>query len=150
MTEILRRIGEVARIFDAVANLEFKSLALTRGQYLYLVRIAENPGIIPDRLANMVKVDRTTAARALQKLVDSGLVEKRSDANNQKNRQLFVTEAGQQAATLIQRENQLSEATALQGFSPEQLVAFAADLDQLLQNVRPLWLNAKQGKTREY
>ncbi|MFC6315945.1 MarR family winged helix-turn-helix transcriptional regulator [Lapidilactobacillus achengensis] len=150
MTAVLRKIGEVARIFDAVANLEFKSLALTRGQYLYLVRIAEQPGIILERLAAEVKVDRTTAARALQKLVQIGLVEKRRDAANQKNRQLFVTASGQQAAALIQRENLLSETTALQDFSPEQTAALEASLDQLLANVRPLWQNAKRGQTRDY
>ncbi|WP_461218038.1 MarR family winged helix-turn-helix transcriptional regulator [Lapidilactobacillus salsurivasis] len=150
MTEVLRKIGEVARIFDAVANLEFKTLSLTRGQYLYLVRIAENPGIIPERLATMVKVDRTTAARAIQKLAQIGLIEKRNAASNQKNRQLFVTEAGQQAADLIQRENLLSETTALQNFSAEQTAVLEASLDQLLENVRPLWLAAKQGQTRDY
>ncbi|SLC86760.1 Uncharacterised protein [Mycobacteroides abscessus subsp. abscessus] len=59
MTEILRDIGVIARALDSIANIEFKEYDLTRGQYLYLVRIVENPGIIQEKMAEMIKVDRT-------------------------------------------------------------------------------------------
>ena len=43
MAEILREIGMIARALDSIANIEFKEFDLTRGQYLYLIRICENP-----------------------------------------------------------------------------------------------------------
>ena len=58
MAEILREIGMIARALDSIANIEFKEYDLTRGQYLYLIRICENPGIIQEKLAEMIKVDR--------------------------------------------------------------------------------------------
>src|SRR5690625_6715284 len=45
---------------DSISNIEFKEYDLTKGQYLYLVRIYENPGIIQEKLSDMIKVDRTT------------------------------------------------------------------------------------------
>lgn len=51
MNDILREIGMIARALDSISNIEFKDLDLTRGQYLYLVRIYENPGVIQDKLA---------------------------------------------------------------------------------------------------
>ncbi|HWL27143.1 MAG TPA: MarR family transcriptional regulator, partial [Ureibacillus sp.] len=51
MQEILREIGMIARALDSISNIEFKELDLTKGQYLYLVRIYENPGIIQEKLA---------------------------------------------------------------------------------------------------
>ncbi len=57
MNDILREIGMIARALDSISNIEFKDLDLTRGQYLYLVRIYENPGIIQEKLAEMIKVD---------------------------------------------------------------------------------------------
>jgi len=66
MAEIIREIGAIARALDSISNIEFKEVALTRGQYLYLVRICENPGIIQEKIAEMLKVDRTTTARALK------------------------------------------------------------------------------------
>lgn len=60
--EVLREIGMIARCLDSISNVEFQHLNLSRGQYLYLYRICENPGIIPNQLAELIKVDRTTAA----------------------------------------------------------------------------------------
>ena len=68
MKEILREIGMIARALDSISNIEFKEYELTKGQYLYLVRICENPGIIQEKLSEMIKVDRTTAARAIKSL----------------------------------------------------------------------------------
>jgi predicted transcriptional regulator len=68
MEDILRSIGSISRELDSIANIEFKELNLTKGKYLYLVRICENPGIIQGELAEKIRVDRTTAARAVMKL----------------------------------------------------------------------------------
>ena len=68
MKGILREIGMIARALDSISNIEFKEYDLTKGQYLYLVRVCENPGIIQEKLAEMIKVDRTTAARAIKSL----------------------------------------------------------------------------------
>lgn len=76
MKEILREVGMIARSLDSISNIEFKQYDLTRGQYLYLMRICEHPGMIQEKLAEMIKVDRTTAARAIQKLEINGFIEK--------------------------------------------------------------------------
>ncbi|MCY8450599.1 MarR family transcriptional regulator, partial [Bacillus spizizenii] len=84
MNDILREIGMIARALDSISNIEFKDLDLTRGQYLYLVRIYENPGIIQEKLAEMIKVDRSTAARAIKKLEMQGFIQKLPDEQNKK------------------------------------------------------------------
>lgn len=85
MKEILREIGIIARALNSISNIEFKEYDLTKGQYLYLVRICEHPGIIQEKLAEMIKVDRTTAARAIQKLETNGFIVKKDDEHNKKN-----------------------------------------------------------------
>lgn len=52
MTDILREIGMIARALDSISNIEFKELSLTRGQYLYLVRVCENPELSKKRSPN--------------------------------------------------------------------------------------------------
>ncbi|WP_230137546.1 MarR family winged helix-turn-helix transcriptional regulator, partial [Peribacillus frigoritolerans] len=94
MKEILREIGMIARALDSISNIEFKEFDLTKGQYLYLVRICENPGIIQEKLAEMIKVDRTTAARAIKKLEIQGLIEKKNDEENKKIKKLYATDKG--------------------------------------------------------
>ena len=95
MKESLREIGMIARALDSISNIEFNEFDLTKGQYLYVVRICENPGIIQEQLLDMIKVDRSTATRALQKLEINGFIEKKNDPHNRKNKKLFPTEKGE-------------------------------------------------------
>ena len=56
MKKLLREIGMITRALDSISNIEFKEYDLTKGQYLYLLRICENPGIIQEKLAEMVNL----------------------------------------------------------------------------------------------
>ena len=51
--DILRDIGVIAGALDSISNIEFKEIDLTKGQFIYLTRICENPGIIQEKLAEM-------------------------------------------------------------------------------------------------
>ena len=150
MKDILRDIGVIARALDSVANIEFKELDLTRGQYLYLVRIDENPGIIPDRLADLIKVDRTTASRAINKLVKQDFIEKKPDPDNRKIKRLFATEKGEEAADYIRRENRHSNRVALEGLTQEEEKNLSVLLKKVKNNIEADWKAVKQGETREY
>lgn len=150
MSDILRDIGVIARALDSVANIEFKELDLTRGQYLYLVRIDENPGIIPDRLADLVKVDRTTASRAINKLVKQDFIEKKPDPDNRKIKRLFATEKGKEAADYIRRENRHSNRVSLEGLTQEEEKNLSVLLKKVKNNIEADWKAVKQGETREY
>ena len=150
MIDILRDIGVIARSLDSIANIEFKDLNLTRGQYLYLVRIKENPGIIPDNLSEMIKVDRTTASKAIQKLEQNGLIEKRADSVNKKIKRLFTTTKGDELAEYIVKENLYSNKIALQGLSDEEVKIFSRILNKIKQNTETDWDFVKKGNKRNY
>ncbi len=150
MKEILREIGMIARALDSISNIEFKEYDLTKGQYLYLVRIFENPGIIQEKLAEMIKVDRTTAARAIQKLEINGFIEKRQDETNKKNKQLFPTEKGINIYPFLKREGDYSDKTALAGLSKEETDILYELLKKVRKNIEVDWENVKKGNRREY
>ena len=150
MIDILRDIGVIARSLDSIANIEFKDLNLTRGQYLFFVRIKENPGIIPDNLSEMIKVDRTTASRAIQKLEQNGLIEKRADSVNKKIKRLFTTLKGDELAEYIVKENLYSNKIALQGLSDEEVKIFSRILNTIKQNTETDWDFVKKGNKRGY
>ncbi|MER2226219.1 MAG: MarR family transcriptional regulator [Carnobacterium sp.] len=150
MIDILRDIGVIARALDSIANIEFKNHNLTRGQYLYLMRIKENPGIIPDNLSEMIKVDRTTASRAIQKLEQNGLIEKRADSVNKKIKRLFTTPQGDKLAEYILKENLYSNEVALKGLSDEEIKNFSQILNKIKQNTEAEWDFVKKGNRRNY
>lgn len=150
MSEILREIGMIARALDSISNIEFKALDLTKGQYLYLVRICENPGIIQEKLAEMIKVDRTTAARAIKKLELNGFIDKKDDEHNQKIKKLFPTEKGKSVFPFIKRENDHSNKVALEGFSEVEVETIFNLLQRVRENVEKDWEFVKKGNKRIY
>lgn len=150
MVEILRDIGVIARALDSISNIEFKEVDLTRGQYLYLVRICENPGIIQEKLAEMIKVDRTTTARAIKKLEKNGLIEKEQDQENRKIRHLYPTSKGKTVYPLIIRENEYSNQVALQGITEEEAQQLKILLEKVSANVSDDWNFVKKGNKRIY
>lgn len=150
MTEILREIGMIARALDSISNIEFKELELAKGQYLYLVRIYEHPGIIQEELAELLKVDKTTASRALKKLVSAGVITREKTKQNQKNKALFVTEKGAHLYDLIKREHDHSEQVAFSGLDQAEQEILARLLVKVRQNVATDWRFVKKGGKRKY
>jgi DNA-binding MarR family transcriptional regulator len=150
MTSNLREIGMIARALDSISNLEFKAIDLTKGQYLYLARIAENPGIIQEELSEMIMVDRTTVARAVKKLLADGMVVKRDSAENLKIKHLEVTDKGRELYDVIKRENDYSEKVALQGFTADEVQTLNGLLHRMRENVASDWNAVKKGHQREY
>ena len=150
MKEILREIGIIARALDSISNIEFKEHDLTKGQYLYLVRICENPGMIQEKLAEMIKVDRTTAARAIKKLEINGFIEKKEDKHNKKIKKLFPTEKGKSIYPFIKRENDYSNTVALEGLSEREVETISDLLQRVRKNVEKDWEFVKKGNKRNY
>ena len=150
MKEILREVGMIARALDSISNIEFKEYDLTKGQYLYLVRICENPGIIQEKLAEMIKVDRTTAARAIKKLEMNGFIEKKDDTHNKKIKKLFPTEKGTSVYPFIRRENDYSNTVALDGFSESEVETIFTLLQRVRKNIEKDWEFVKKGNKRNY
>lgn len=150
MAEILRDIGMIARALDSISNIEFKEVDLTRGQYLYLVRICENPGIIQEKLAEMIKVDRTTTARAIKKLESNRMIERLEDKENKKIKKLYPTKKGAEIYPFIIRENNYSNAVALNGLSDEEAKQLEYLLKKVCKNISEDWNFVKKGNKRIY
>lgn len=150
MKEILREIGMIARSLDSISNIEFKELDLTKGQYLYVVRICENPGIIHSQLLEMIKVDKSTATRALQKLEANGFIEKKDDLHNKKIKKLFPTEKANAVYPFIKRENAYSDEVALHGFTKDETELAFGLLQRIRKNVEKDWEYVKKGNKRDY
>ncbi|WBX79923.1 MarR family winged helix-turn-helix transcriptional regulator [Virgibacillus salarius] len=150
MKEILREIGMIARALDSISNIEFKEYDLTKGQYLYIVRICENLGIIQEKLAEMIKVDRTTAARAIKKLEINGFIEKKEDKHNKKIKKIYPTNKGDNVYPFIKRENNYSNSVALEGFSENEEEIIFSLLQRVSKNIEKDWEFVKKGNKRNY
>ncbi len=150
MKHILREIGMIARCLESIANIEFKDLNLNKGQFLYLVRICENPGIIQEKVAEMIKVDRTTAARAIKKLEQQGFIVKVRDEENKKIKKLYATEKGMQLNPFFERELEHSSNVILKDFTDEDKEKIYQYLVKMRKNIEADWEYVKRGNKRDY
>lgn len=150
MDDIIREIGMISRALDSISNIEFKEIELTRGQYLYLVRICEHPGIIQEKLAEMIKVDRTTTARAIKRLEEKGMVQSAADQTNKKIKKLYPTDKGKKIYPFIIREHHYSNQVALKGLTSAEVEQLQRMLKKVRQNVSEDWNFIKKGNKRIY
>lgn len=150
MREILREVGMIARCFESIANIEFKEYNLAKNQYIYLVRICENPGIIQERVADMLKVDRSTASRAIEKLRVAGYILKAGDETNKKNIRLYPSETGKEVYAMLKNDEEYSNRVALNGLTSEEQETLLKLLQRIRENIEPDWELVKRGGKREY
>ncbi|MCX3065896.1 MarR family transcriptional regulator [Cetobacterium somerae] len=150
MKEILREIGMISRCCATISDIEFKEINLSKGQYLYLVRIYENPGIIQDKVASLLKVDRSTAAKSIKKLVEHGLVKKEKDEHNKKELKLYCTEKGAKLYPFLQREEEYSTEVITENITQDEIEITLKVLYKMRINIEKEWENMKKGIIRRY
>ncbi|OQY42936.1 MAG: MarR family transcriptional regulator [Fusobacteriia bacterium 4572_74] len=150
MKKTFREIGMIARCTATISDIEFKKINLAKGQYLYLVRIYENPGIIQERVADMLKVDRTTAAKTIKKLVEMELIKKTKSKNNKKELKLYCTPKGKEIYPFLQKEEEYTVRSAMEGMSTEEKKMVFELLYKMRTNIEKDWKDIKKGNKRRY
>ena len=142
-SQLLRQIGTLSRSIHSMNDLRFKALHLQKGQYIYLTRICENPGINLVELTLMLRVDKTSTTKAIQKLEAEGYIERQKDSSDSRMLRLFPTVKGLEIYdAVIEEENRTLE-MCLEDFSVEESEKLSELIDKLNENYVSVW---KQGK----
>ncbi|GAF20724.1 LOW QUALITY PROTEIN: transcriptional regulator, MarR family [Bacillus sp. JCM 19047] len=147
MKEILREIGTIARALDSISNIEFKEIDLTKAN-TFTFEFMNTLGLFKKRLPEMLKVDRTTAARAITKLENQGFIYKQEDPSNRKIKKLFPTKRGKEVYQFLLRENNHSEAVALKGYHSTEVETLFNLLQTVRKNIDVDWNEVKKGNKR--
>lgn len=95
MFAIIRDIGAITRETEIKTNAEFRRLGLANNAFIYVIRTYEKPGMFLGELADSVQIDRTTAFRTVQKLVNNGYLRLENDAKDKRLRRVFVAQKGE-------------------------------------------------------
>ena len=141
--ELLRDIGALARAVHALSDLSFKELALQRGQFIFLTRVCENAGINQNDLSLLLKVDKSTTAKAIQKLVAAGYVTRQRGVEDQRHWKLFPTPAAQAVYDQIIAEENNTLAICLQNFTPSEQKDLFKLVKKMGANIENHWQKTK-------
>ena len=144
--QFLREVGAVARCVQSLSDVKFKKFALQRGQFVFLTRICESPGLHLLELSHLLKVDKATATKAVQKLEAEGYVRKEQNQTDKRMVHLFPTERAQEAyPELIAEENRYL-ARCFAGMTKDEQAQAETLLRRIRENIEAEWLVMKTGK----
>ena len=141
--KILREIGTLSRSIHSICDIKFKELKLQKGQYIYLTRICENPGINFIDLTMLLKIDKTSTTKAIQKLETEGYIERKTDINDKRVIRLYPTEKGLESyADIIDEENK-NIAICLKDFSEDEKNIVTELIIKMSKNIESEWKSSK-------
>ena len=107
-----RNIGfllhDVSRMLRARFDARAQALGLTRAQWRVLVHVAPRQGIRQKQLAEILELDTVTLCRHIDRLEGAGWLERRSDPDDRRAWQLFLTD---KARPTLDRMEELAVAT---------------------------------------
>ena len=143
-SEILRDIGAVARSIQSISDIQFRQLRLQKGQFIFLTRICEFPGINLIDLSNLLRVDKTTTTKAVQKLIQADYIRKEQDVSDQRVWRLYPKELALRSyVQVIAAENRYI-AQCFQGFSNQEKKEASKLLARMRENIECEWKRLKK------
>jgi len=136
MQNYFRSIGLIARANAVIGNRVFKPDDLQSNQFIYLMRIVENPGITQTELADQLHVDPSTCLRTVRKLTDNDFVERQLDSHNKKLRLLKATAKGQAMYPALRKFEQSILTAGTAGLSTGEKALLEELLGKVAANIR--------------
>lgn len=128
---IFREIDNLARHINNTYESIFKKYGLHRGQFAFISRIVENKSINLKELAKTIRVDKTTVTKAIQKLEDSGYINKKIDLIDNRMIHLTPTEQGIKIYEEIIAEKNSLLHTVISKFNATEITAYIKTTRQL-------------------
>src|SRR5579871_7074057 len=127
---------DVARLLRTYADQRAAEFGITRAQWAVMARLDRSEGLKQAELAEMLDLQPITLTRLLDRLCDSGLIQRRSDPEDRRAKRLFLTAAARPLLEHLDRLGEELMATALAGIDPAAVKAMQAHLSIAKGNLR--------------
>jgi MarR family transcriptional regulator, transcriptional regulator for hemolysin len=134
--EIAFNISDVARLLRTYADQRAGEFGMTRAQWAVLSRVERSEGLKQCELADTLDLQPITLTRLIDRLCDSGLIERRSDPDDRRAKRLYLTPAARPVLDGLMRLGKDMMATVLAGIEPAAVEQLLADLLTLKTNLR--------------
>jgi MarR family transcriptional regulator, transcriptional regulator for hemolysin len=131
-------LNDVARLLRTYADHKAAQFGMTRAQWAVLVRLDRFEGLNQSELAEMLDLQPITLTRLLDKLCDSGLIERRPDPDDRRAKRLFLTAAARPLLGQLGVLGEETMASALAGVAPKEIEQMIVQLAVVKENLRRL------------
>jgi len=134
--EIAFNISDVARLMRTYVDQRAGELGMTRAQWVVLARIDRNEGVRQGELADTLDLQPITLTRLIDRMCDSGLIERRPDPNDRRAKQLYLTPAARPVLDGMTPLGMEIMAIVLAGIEPAAIAQLHTQLLTLKTNLR--------------
>lgn len=128
-------MADTSRLFRRVFDARTRCLGVTGQQWRVLVVVSRRPGINQGAAAEQLEVEPITLSRMVDRLQDSGLVERRADPGDRRAWCLHLTEA---AVPLIEQMRVVADdllESAFEGFASDERDHFTVAIERFRENL---------------
>jgi MarR family transcriptional regulator for hemolysin len=140
--EILFLISDVGRLLRTYADQKARQFGMTRAQWAVLLKLERHEGAQQSELAGFLEIQPITLTRLVDRLCDSGLIERRPDPADRRAKLLYLTPAARPLIEKISAEVEVLADKILAGTEPQAMDAVLSQLGIARENLK----NAIAGK----
>jgi MarR family transcriptional regulator for hemolysin len=126
--QLIMQLVESSRLLRNYIDHRAKTRGTTRAQWIVLFRLRQQEGLSQVDLSDVLELQPISLVRLLDRLVEHGLVERRSDPRDRRANRLFLTASGRQLADEL---DSLRDAIAIDVLQEVPAAALEASLKTL-------------------
>jgi MarR family transcriptional regulator, transcriptional regulator for hemolysin len=134
--EILFVISDVGRLLRTYADQKARHVGMTRAQWAVLLRLERHEGLKQSDLAEILDIQPITLTRLVDRLCDSGLIERRADPNDRRAKRLHLTEAARPLLDHIETQVEELGDTVLAGIDRGAGSTLLTQLERTRENLK--------------
>jgi DNA-binding MarR family transcriptional regulator len=128
-------LAHVSRLIRKSFDEGVREIGVTRPQWQVLTVLRRNPGILQRGLAELLEVEPITAGRMIDRLQQSGLVERRADPADRRAWRIHLTGEGEALLDRLVPYARSTMEIALDGLNESDRVALLAALEAMRLNL---------------
>jgi MarR family transcriptional regulator for hemolysin len=136
--QLIMQLVESSRLLRNYIDHRAKTRGTTRAQWIVLFRLREQEGLSQVDLAEVLELQPISLVRLLDRLVEHGLVERRSDPRDRRANRLFLTASGRQLADDLDSLREAIATDVLQGMPTAALEASLKTLRDVKDRIKTL------------
>lgn len=132
-------ITEISHCWHKIATEEMRKYGLKGTHAVYLVTLARYPeGITASRLGEITRRDKADVSRAVNALVDKGIIYREENDSKTYRAKLRLTEAGREAMLQVQKRVDVAVENGGRGLSEEMREQFYRGLEIIAANLQEI------------
>lgn len=144
---ISRWISILYRYGQGFISRRVEKYNLGSGHYVFLIALYNNEGISQKQMAEYLKIDKSSTAKAVRQLEKEGYIKREIDNNDKRAYKIYLTEKALDIKSELYRVIQEWEALLLSDLSPQEKEMSLKLLKKMAENVSETALKKTQGVT---